>query len=392
MKTTTIIAVVVSLALGASTCFAAVTVTNVTATASAEAVVTINYDLASPSALSNVVAVSISTNSGAAFFSTCTNFSGAVGNNVATGTTKQILWAAQEDTLPIGIYSNTRVRVWASDSMALIPAGAFQMGTNFTDDPEDAQPNHTVTNSAFYMDKYEVTSQHWQDVYIWATNNGYAFTDPGAGKAPNHPVHTISWHDCVKWCNARSQKEGLTPCYYLDAAQTVIYKTDTSNAWNDAVKWTANGYRLPTEAEWEKAARGGAVGMRFPWADANTITNSRANYNGNTAYAYDLGPAGYNPLFAPTPYTSPVGYFAPNGYGLYDMAGNVWEWCWDWYGSTYYSSSPASDPCGPASGTYRVVRGGYWGSYAGDCRVALRSYGSPGSSLYYVGFRCVRGL
>ncbi|MCX7002216.1 MAG: formylglycine-generating enzyme family protein, partial [bacterium] len=330
MKTTPITAVVLSLALNAFTAFAAVTVTNVTAVVSPGKVVTISYDLASPSALTNAVGVSISTNGGATFFSTCTNFTGAVGNNVAPGTTKQIFWGARYDTLPTNNYPLTRVRVLASDSMALIPAGPFQMGTNnlpYESEMADAGPNHTVTLSAFFMDKHEVTSQQWFEVRNWALTNGYAF-GAGSGKGALHPVQTVNWFDCVKWCNARSEKEGLTPCYYTNAAQTLVYRGGSANLSNEWVNWSANGYRLPTEAEWEKAARGGAVGMRFPWSDANTITNSRANYCSDTYFAYDLGPDGYNPLFTPgdEPYTSPVGYFAPNGYGLYDLAGNVWEW------------------------------------------------------------------
>ena len=199
----------------------------------------------------------------------------------------------------------------------------------------------------------------------------------------------VDWYDVVKWSNARSQQAGLTPVYYTDAGLTQVY---TSGEVTVYVNWTASGYRLPTEAEWEKAARGGLSGQRFPWG--NVITENLANYYGNTTTSYDLGPNGFNSIGSiggTSPATSPVGSFAANGYGLYDMAGNVYEWCWDRYGTPYAGGSDPHGPAGPLGN--RVLRGGDWSDLASLTRCANRNYNGPGGTGYgAVGFRCVRGL
>jgi sulfatase modifying factor 1 len=277
--------------------------------------------------------------------------------------------------------------------MALIPAGSFIMGDTL-DGESDALPVTNVFVSAFYMDTNLVSYSQWQGVYNWATNAGYGFDNAGAGKASNHPVYDVGWYDAVKWCNARSQQAGLTPVYYTDAGMTQVY----TNGDTDAVypNWAANGYRLPTEAEWEKAARGGLSGQRFPWGD--TISESQANYYGcifGCGFGYDSGPSGWNATYetGETPYTSPVGSFAPNGYGLFDMAGNELEWCWDWYG-TPYGQPTTNNPTGPASGSSRMMRGGDWYDYASTASCAARyPVGvGPNGGFYKTSLRCVIGL
>ena len=243
------------------------------------------------------------------------------------------------------------------------------------DGETDALPVHSVYVSAFFMGQYDVTRELWLNTYTWATANGYQFDHAGLWFGANNPVQTVNWYDAVKWCNARSQQAGLTPVYYTDAGLTQVYTNgDTDGVYPN---WTTNGYRLPTEAEWEKAARGGLAGLRYPWGNSISCTN--ANYNNCVGS------------------TTPVNSYAPNGYGLYDMAGNVWQWCWDWYDPNWYANYQATmnDTRGPASspGDYRVLRGGQYGNVPSSSRCAYRVGGvNPVNTGYYVGFRCVRGL
>ena len=286
--------------------------------------------------------------------------------------------------------------------MVLIPAGSFQMGDAFSAEwpllsrvPNPAIPVHAVYVSAFYMDKNDVSKAVWDDVYLWATNHGYTFENPGSfyfgasySRSPNNPVKVIIWYDMVKWCNARSEKEGYSPAYYKDSKQIFVYRTDRTDIKNEWVNW-GSGYRLPTEAEWEKAARGGLSGKRFPWGD--TISQSQANYLCNGRYSYDINPTrGFHPdYFVNGAYdnTSPVGSFPPNSYGLYDMVGNLVQHCWDRYDPNYYKYSPLSDPRGPDLGSSRTARGGYWYAEAIDCQVHYRDGWGPGERVAHVGFR-----
>jgi formylglycine-generating enzyme required for sulfatase activity len=352
--------------------------------------VEIRYDLADSDSPALTVGLTGSADGGATYALPITTVSGDIGEGISPGSNKAIVWDAGADW-PEQFSEQVRFRVNACeppmDGFSLIPAGSFTMGRTSGDTDSNAPPV-SVNVSAFYMGKYEVTKALWDEVRTWGAANGYTDLRVGDGKASNHPVHTISWFDMVKWCNARSQKDGLTPVYTVSGA---VMKTGTTAP---ATNWSANGYRLPTEAEWEKAARGGVSGKRFPWG-TDTINDSNANYRANSsAYNYDTSgytTYTYHPTYAvgSNPYSSPVGSFAPNGYGLYDMAGNMWEWCWDWYGASTYVNG-ATDPRGAASGTNRVLRGGSWSNRAIHNRATDRYGNDPTYVLNNIGFRMAR--
>jgi formylglycine-generating enzyme required for sulfatase activity len=193
-------------------------------------------------------------------------------------------------------------------------------------------------------------------------------TNPSTFKGPNLPVENVSWFDAVEYCNKRSGKEGLTPAYTISGAGGRV-------TWNR----NANGYRLPTEAEWEYACRAGTTG---PFSTGDNITTDQANYDGN--YPYNNNARGtYRDR------TTPAGSFDPNPWGLYDMHGNVWEWCWDWYGG--YPGGAQTNPAGAASGSARIIRGGGWNYDASYARSAFRNYDIPYHRFINTGFRLVRG-
>jgi formylglycine-generating enzyme required for sulfatase activity len=318
---------------------------------------------------------------------------------------------------------NTLANQWLTtgpcvpDDMVCIAHGAFEMGDHFAEGDSDELPLHPVLVDAFFMSKYEVTNQQYCDylnsafgtgIYVsggivYGTGNNQPYGDTASydtdsqidyndvsgtfrvrtkGEPPrdmsDDPMVEVSWYGAAAYCNWRSSEEGYEACYNL-------------STWE--CDFSKRGYRLPTEAEWEYSARGGLPGKRFPWADPN-ITHSQANYYSSSSFSYDISPTrAYHPDWDDAyPYTSVVGTFSANGYGLYDMAGNVWEWCNDWYASNYYDTSPYDNPTGPASGPSRVLRGGGWAYRAFSCRVANRTYGSPDFRARFIGFRFVLDL
>lgn len=273
----------------------------------------------------------------------------------------------------------------------LVPlkGGSYSMG-----DPlgelKDARP-HQVTLAPFMIARHEVTLELWDSVMLWGREHGYPDLPAGNGKGHNHPVYGISWGEAVKWCNALSEKEGLTPCYYTATTKQHIARKGRVDIGNQHVNWEANGYRLPTEAEWEFAARGGLANKRFPLG--NEITHEHANYHGSPLIEYDKSQReGTAPaLMSSKPYTAVIGSFQPNGFGLHDMAGNVSEWCWDFYDPNYGTPEPQlNNPHGPDKGQNCVVRGGSWRHTAAEARCASR-FSLPGDlPAAHVGFRVVR--
>jgi uncharacterized repeat protein (TIGR02543 family) len=252
----------------------------------------------------------------------------------------------------IGTEDVTLYAVWDEEIVATINVvgGSFSMGDDSDSDTDN--PEHSVTLSTFCIGRYEVTQEQYETVM-----GSNPASDYGVGD--DYPVYYVTWYNAVAFCNALSELEGLEQVYTIDG-------TDVT------ADFTRNGYRLPTEAEWEYAARGGQDSEGYTYSGSNTIEDV-AWYSGNSEST-----------------THTVGTKTANELELYDLSGNVWEWCWDRYDSDYYDGSPSADPTGPSSGAYHVVRGGGWSSRTTSCCSAARGDDNPSGSSYNLGFRVAR--
>jgi formylglycine-generating enzyme required for sulfatase activity len=233
----------------------------------------------------------------------------------------------------------TAVRAISLHGMVQVAAGRLPVSSELGPQSVDT----------FFIGKTAVTWSEWQTVRTWAAANGYDLGSVGYGNGPNHPVTDVDWYQALKWCNARSEKEGLRPVYKIGAAN---YRTGDSVPTIDT---SANGYRLPTEKEWEFAARGGVKTNGYEYSGSNDIDAVAWSSSNSSGGTQDAATKQANEL------------------GLYDMSGNVWERCFDIY-----------------SGTFRVIRGGGWDFTAYGCRVADRISSYPSGAGNYIGFRVVR--
>ena len=266
---------------------------------------------------------------------------------VGLGWSVELQQKPQQPTQPAASSAPVPQQSNTPQNMVYVEGGTFCMGSE-NGKYDNEKPVHEVTVSSFYMGKYEVTQAEYQAVMG---------SNPSDFKGNNRPVENVSWYDAVEYCNRLSKKEGLTPCY-------------SGSGKNITCNWNANGYRLPTEAEWEYAARGGINKDDYKYSGSNDI-NEVAWYEGNSGgKPHDVGTKKANSL------------------GIYDMRGNVNEWCWDWYDGGYYSKSPRINPTGASAGSFRVRRGGCW--YHDKTSIAERYFGFLDERFEIDGFRVVR--
>ena len=263
------------------------------------------------------------------------------------------------------------------ERFVLVEAGTFKMGSN--EGYSNNQPVHEVTiTTPFYMGKYEVTQAEYEKYCSYGSSSPSAIY----GDGNNYPAYYVSWYDALVYCNKRSMAEELTPCYSIsgntDPSKWGKVPPSRDSVWNAVeCNWNANGYRLPTEAEWEYAARAGDNTV-----DSLTYSGtSDVNKLGDYAWYYDNS----------NDTTHEVGTKKANAFGLYDMSGNVYELCWNWFTDWYDTTTEGgSDPTGSSAGAYRVSRGGSWYYNSDVCAVSQRINYFPSDRSYFLGFRVVR--
>ena len=265
------------------------------------------------------------------------------------------------------------------EGFVLVEAGTFKMGSE-NDYYDDQKPVHEVTiTKPFYMGKHEVTQAEYEKYCSYTGTNS---PSSSYGDGDNYPAYYVSWYDALVYCNKRSIAEGLTPCYSIGDSPNPedwgVVPTSSNSTW-DAVEcnWTANGYRLPTEAEWEYAARAGDNTV-----DSFTYSGTSGD-NKLGEYAWNISNSNHK--------THKVGTKKPNAFGLYDMSGNVDEWCWNWFTDSYDTTTEGgSDPTGSPDGSGRVNRGGAWSSTPVCGAVSYRDEDDPYDRYGSLGFRVVR--
>jgi serine/threonine protein kinase len=257
-----------------------------------------------------------------------------------------------------------------SKEMVFVKGGKFDMG--ILDRDADEGPVHSVQLDSFYMGRHSVSQQEYEEI-MGKNPSSFQAEDVlesgllGIGRKvekttiPKNPVESVSWYDAVEFCNKKSQKEGLTQCY-------------SGTGLNIKCDYKANGYRLPTEAEWEYAARGGKISNKFEYSGSDNVDDV-AWHEGNSHKR-----------------THQIETKLSNELAIYDMSGNVWEWCNDWYNKNYYKISQIENPKGPDGGKHRILRGGAWNYHRIICRITYRNYYNPLSSFKYFGFRLVQGI
>ncbi|MCF7919900.1 MAG: formylglycine-generating enzyme family protein [Candidatus Cloacimonetes bacterium] len=356
--------------------------------------VDIYYDVEDADSDLMYVELRASMDEGATWVYQINSLTGDFGLDIASGNNKHIVWDFAGDH-PESLNIPAMIKITADDrnlsfpAMTLIQAGSFQMGDTHGLGQDDELPVHTVNLSDYYVGTYEITHHEILDVFNWAMHNNHLyyngmelfnaygdmkelidlndvdcaigiwdneliFFGNGYAASPECPCIEITWYGAAAFCNFLSLIQNFEPCY-------------------DFVDWScdfgANGYRLPTEAEWEYAARGGTDDPDYIYPGSDNCYEV-AWFSGNS-----------------TPNTHISGLKQANGSGIYDMSGNVWEWCCDWYSATYYNISPADNPTGPEIGTGKVVRGASFSNDDSFCRLAFRGSVTPFSGNENRGFR-----